>query len=113
MLQVLIHRVKLYDLEMAMREFLDELYSLNPSCHIKLDRVKRRIEINHGSVRIEFYCGDFRHLAGCSPFIYNTDTNSAARYLYLRSDKGFEVSNLKDIAEILCKVKVKEVKEND
>lgn len=86
-----------------MREFLDELYSLNPSFHIKLDRVKRRIEINHGSVRIDFYCGTIRYLDGCKPYIYNTDSLDAAKILALFVHKcnGFEVPDLKDIAKIV------------
>lgn len=111
MVFILIHRKTSYNLEMAMREFLDELYLLNPSYHIKLDRVKRRIEINHGLIIIDFRCGDFYRLDGCTPpYIYNTDSRDASKFLALSASKcnGFEVYDLKDLAEILCGIKVKE-----
>lgn len=107
MLHVIIHRKTSYATEMVMREFLDELYSLNPSFHIKLDRVKRYIELNHGSVRIEFRCGDIWRMGGCIPFIYNTDSQAASEFLALSAQKcnGIEVNDLKHIAEIVCGLK--------
>ena len=114
MIFIVVHRKRAYDMEMAMREFLDELYSLNPSFHIKLDRVKRRIELNHGSVRIGFYCGEYWRLAGIRVDGYSSDDYMASEILRISAEKvnGFRVSSdLKELAKMVCGLKSKEVRD--
>lgn len=111
MIFIVVHRKRAYDMEMAMREFLDELYALNPSFHIKLDRVKRHIELNHGSVRIEFHCGAYWRLAGLRVNGYNSDDYETSEILRMSAEKvnGFKVNELKELANMVCGLESKEV----
>lgn len=98
---VLIHRRLMKDSDEVMKEFYHELCTIKHNRHVKLDRVRRRISIDHDSVTILFLAGDgLWTVVGMRVDIYNTDSNACAEYLarITRFNNSCRVNDISSIA---------------
>lgn len=89
------------DSDAVMKEFYHELCAIKHNRHVKLDRVRRRISIDNGSVTVLFLVGDgLWTVAGMRVDIYNTDSNACADYLarITRLNNSHRVNDISSIA---------------
>lgn len=108
MVQIVIHRTRAKDLDETFKLMASKLRKK----YVDLMKVRKRDRIDIADIiHVYFRCGDFQHLQGMRPNIFNTDDIDAQ--IFLRLNASYVGGDYVPMDEIMKKLLGEEETEND